>query len=410
MGLKTAPTAYQRMVSWCLARDPEIKCRPYIDDLLHGTKGNAQGQIDEQVLEEHYQSLRRLFACFRKYQLTVKREKCFLFKQRVKFCGHILEKGTRRSAPDKLQAISRWQPEHIRTPTQMKAFLGLTQWYAIYMKDYAKYAAVLSNALTGREPHVEASQRQRAYRVKWTPEMRVAFDAIKTGMQQEVVLDVANPYKNYVIRMDASKYTVGAVLEQEYSKGQLRPVTFFSRKLQGKNGLGQIGWSTREKETYALIATLHKFRSWIADRRVYVKALTDHAALVSWFREDLNTISGLIGRRGRWHEFLSQFNIEVVYTQGKHHIVPNVMSRADACMHGSEADLTGLQQDEAEVKKWEDHQIAGKDCGHAQHVRAVGDTGVGLQDGVRVLFACAPGNGGPDDRPSRGQPPLQPQL
>jgi hypothetical protein len=66
--------------------------------------------------------------------------------------------------------------------------------------------------------------------------MRVAFDAIKTGMQQEVVLDIANPYKDYVIRMDASKYAVGAVLEQEDSKGQLRPVAFFSRKLQGKNG------------------------------------------------------------------------------------------------------------------------------------------------------------------------------
>ena len=238
-------------------------------------------------------------------------------------------------------------------------------------------------------------------------------------MQQEVVLDIANPYKDYVIHMDASKYAVGAVLEQEDSKGQLRPVAFFSRKLQGKNGFGQIGWSTREKETYALIATLHEFLSWIADRRVYVKALTDHAALVSWFREDLNTITGPIGRRGRWHEFLSQFNTEVLYTQGKHHIVPDVMScwaypaceyAPDACMHGSEANLTGLQQDEAEVKKWEDHQIAGKDCGHAQHVRAVGDTGVGLQDKVRVLFACAPENGGPDDRPSQGQPPLQPQL
>ena len=114
MGLKTAPTAYQGMVSWCLAQDPEIKSRPYIDDILHGTRGNAQRNIDESVLEDHYQSLRRLFTCFKKYKLTVKKEKCFLFRQRVKFCGHMLEKGTRRSAPEKLPAISRWQPAHIR--------------------------------------------------------------------------------------------------------------------------------------------------------------------------------------------------------------------------------------------------------------------------------------------------------
>ena len=317
MGLKTAPTAYQRMVSWCLARDPEIKSRPYIDDILHGTRGNAQGNIDESVLEDHYQSLRRLFTCFKKYKLTAKKEKCFLFRQRVKFSEHILEKGTRRSAPEKLAAITRWQPAHIRTPTQMKSFLGLTQWYSIYMQDYAKHAAVLSDALAGMESNVRAGKRQRAYRVKWTPEMHQAFEAIQQGMQEDLVLDIANPHKPYVIRMDASKYAVGAVLEQEDVQGNLRPVAFFSRKLQGGNGMGQIGWSTRGKETYALIATLHiKFRSWIADSRVYVKALTDHAALLSWFREDLNAISDPVGRRGRWHEFLSQFNIEVVYTQG----------------------------------------------------------------------------------------------
>ena len=114
---------------------------------------------------------------------------------------------------------------------------------------------------------------------------------------------------------------------------------------------------------------LHKFRSWIADSRVYVKALTDHAALISWFREDLNTISGPADRRGRWHEFLSQFNIEVVYTQGKHHIAPGVMSRwaypaceyaPDACMHGSESDIVGVVKDEREMRKLEDQQIASR--------------------------------------------------
>ena len=184
-----------------------------------------------------------------------------------------------------------------------------------------------------------------------------------------MVLDIANLHKPYVIGMDASKYAVGAVLEQEDDQGNLRPVVFFSRKLQAKNGMGQIGWSTRKEETYALIATLHKFRSWIADSRVYVKAFTDHAALVSWFGEDLNTISGPVGRRGRWHKFISQFDIEVVYTQGKHHILLDVMSRwpypacgyaPEACMHGSESDMVGEEKDEREMRKWEDQQRASR--------------------------------------------------
>ena len=67
----------------------------------------------------------------------------------------------------------------------------------------------------------------------------------------------------------------------------------------------------REKETYALVAALHKFRGWI-QFGVTVRATTDHRALVHWFREDLGSISGSVGRRERWHEFLSQFHLEVV--------------------------------------------------------------------------------------------------
>ena len=124
----------------------------------------------------------------------------------------------------------------------MKAFLGMTRWYSISMQHYAKHAAVLSDALAGMESNVRAGKRPRACRVKWTPEMHQAFEAMKQGMQEEVVLDIANPHKPYVIRMYASKYAVGAVLEQEDDQGNLRPVAFFSRKLQGKNGMGQIGW------------------------------------------------------------------------------------------------------------------------------------------------------------------------
>ena len=140
----------------------------------------------------------------------------------------------------------------MRKQNQMKAFLGLTQWYSICLQDYAKHAAVLSDALSGRESNVRAGKRQRAYRVKSTPEMHQAFEAFKQGMHEEVVLDIANPRKPYVISMDASKYAVAAVLEHQDDHGNLKPVAFFSRTLQGKNDMGQIRWSTREKETYAL--------------------------------------------------------------------------------------------------------------------------------------------------------------
>ena len=67
----------------------------------------------------------------------------------------------------------------------------------------------------------------------------------------------------FYLRCDSSTYTVGGVIEQMGSAGSLRAVAFVSRKLQGKEGYGQRGWSIREKETYTIVATLYKFRSWL---------------------------------------------------------------------------------------------------------------------------------------------------
>ena len=63
-----------------------------------------------------------------------------------------------------------------------------------------------------------------------------------------------------------------------------------------------MGWSIHEKETYAILLTLQKFRSWLASSLVRIKILSDHKSLQYWYSEDLNKMVGAIGRRGRWHE------------------------------------------------------------------------------------------------------------
>ena len=56
-----------------------------------------------------------------------------------------------------------------------------------------------------------------------------AFDAIKKGMLENVVLQIANPYKPFILRTDASGYAIGAVLIQLDSEGKERPVAFYSK-------------------------------------------------------------------------------------------------------------------------------------------------------------------------------------
>ena len=79
-------------------------------------------------------------------------------------------------------------------------------------------------------------------------------NSTKQALVQEAMLHIPNPATPFFFDTDASAFAVGEVLSQEDGDGNLRPVAFFSLKLQGKGNQSQRGWSVREKETYALVA------------------------------------------------------------------------------------------------------------------------------------------------------------
>ena len=94
------------------------------------------------------------------------------------------------------------------------------------------------------------------------------------------------------------------------------PVAFCSRKLTP----GQVRtWSPREKETYAIVLALQKWASWVGLQPILI--LTDHKALEAWAHEHLDTPSGPVGRRARWHELLNKFDLSVEYVPEKENAV-----------------------------------------------------------------------------------------
>ena len=88
------------------------------------------------------------------------------------------------------------------------------------------------------------------------------------------------------------------------------PVGFFSRKLAN----GKLNWTPREKDTYVVVSALRKWASWIGLQPVLIT--TDHKSLEDWVGGKMDTPSGPAGRRARWHETLSKFDLEVRYIPG----------------------------------------------------------------------------------------------
>jgi hypothetical protein len=171
-------------------------------------------------------------------------------------------------------------------------------------------------------------------------------------------LQRVNPDRPFILRVDASGYAVGAVLEQLENSDDMPseadvktrktvPIAFMSRKLAE----GQRKWVPREQETYAIICALEKWESWIGLQPILV--LTDHQALEHWTKEVLNPPSGPVGRRARWHQILSRFDITVGYIPGKDNHLADVMSRWAYPASQASRDISrhGSAQDKLEMKE-----------------------------------------------------------
>ena len=159
-------------------------------------------------------------------------------------------------------------------------------------------------------------------------------------------VDLDKPFRLYT---DASDTAIGAELQQEID-GEWRPVALFSRKLTGS----QNNWSTREKETYAIVAALRKWHEYIGFQPVEVRS--DHRSLENWITEHIDTPSGPRGRRARWHETFSQFDLTINYVPGPDNTIADAMSRYPATCARQDISVHGDLEAKEEVKRMEQEE------------------------------------------------------
>ena len=175
-------------------------------------------------------------------------------------------------------------------------------------------------------------------KVVWSAKELESFELLKNKLAERLELFQVDMEKPFILHCDASEHAIGAELCQKDSEGKERPVGFFSRKM----AKSQMNWTPREKETYEIVAALRKWSGYIGFQPVIVT--TDHKSIEDWVTEHVDTPSGPRGRRARWHETLSQFDIQIEYIPGPTNIVADALSRwaypassgrEDVCFHGS---------------------------------------------------------------------------
>ena len=172
-------------------------CIIYLDDII----------VFSKTLEEHLSRLRAVFEKLKKAEMKPKPSKCEFFKQELTYLGYGVSKNGIQTDSKKVETICKW-PVPINV-TEVRSFLGFTNYYQRFIKKYAQVAKPLYKLILGEN----ASKKQNS--IRWDLECQEAFDKFKELCTTTPILAYADYFgKPFKLHTDASVLGLGAVLYQ----------------------------------------------------------------------------------------------------------------------------------------------------------------------------------------------------
>ena len=130
--------------------------------------------------------------------------------------GHIVSSSGIKTDPRKVEAVKTWTIP--KTITDVRSFLGFTNYYRRFIKDYAKVARPLNALISGGN----ASKKKSL--IEWSNDCQKAFDELKKLCTSAPVLAYANYKKEFQLHTDGSELGLGGVLYQKDDQGNQRVI------------------------------------------------------------------------------------------------------------------------------------------------------------------------------------------
>jgi hypothetical protein len=186
----------------------------------------------------------------------------------------------------KIQTMTDWEiPKNVR---HVQLFLGFTNLYRRFIRDYSSIAALLYNIT------------EKGKTFYWSNECNHAFRTLKKCLTTAPLLVTprTGPNATFVRSTGASNKGIGAVLLQEQPDGSLRPCSYYAKTLNK----AQRKYPIYDQELLAIAAALNEYHIYIEGCSSFV-VITDHRPLIHIHATQPN-----IGRRHfSWVSVLSQY-------------------------------------------------------------------------------------------------------
>ncbi|XP_058449089.1 uncharacterized protein K02A2.6-like [Malaya genurostris] len=294
-GVSSAPAIFQREISQLLGDIPGVSV--FLDDI----------KVTAPDDESHLRRLRMILKKLDDHGLRLNVAKCEFFADRIEYCGFVIDREGIRKMKTKMDAIQ--EMPRPRNREQVRAFVGLINYYGRFMKNLSSRIYPINNLLKENVPFL------------WNDDCDKAFCWVKNEIQSDSVLVHYDPKHPLVLATDASPYGVGAVLSHLYPDGTERPIHYASQTLN----ISQQNYIQVDKEAYAIIFGVKKFYQYIYGRKFIL--VTDNKAVTQILapHKGLPAFSAL--RMQHYAVFLESFDYEIRFRPSKENANADAMSR-----------------------------------------------------------------------------------
>ncbi|UYV72254.1 hypothetical protein LAZ67_9002361, partial [Cordylochernes scorpioides] len=292
-GLANAPAEFQRLMHTVLGPLLNKKAFCYLDDVI----------IPAKDWREMIERLREVLERIRSAKLTLKPSKCEFGRREVEFLGYVISTGGLKPGPRKIKAIEEFpEPKNVH---DIRRFLGLTNFFRRFVKDFARKAEPLSR-LTKKGSQFE-----------WKEEQRRSFGGLRKDLVEYPVLPHYNPELKTEVHCDASAEGLAGMVLQMDEDCKWRLVYCVSKKTTEAEKM----YHSSRLELMAIVWTLDRLRQFIVGIKFTV--VTDFQALVY-----MNAKKTTNPQIARWYNLIQEYDFEIRHKPGEKMAHVDGMSRA----------------------------------------------------------------------------------
>ena len=300
-GLCNAPAMFQHLMQNCLGELNLSFGMVYLDDVI----------VYSETLEDHFTWLQAIFDCFTHHGLKLKPTKCHFFKEEIMYLGHEISAKGMLPGQKGVEEIAQ-----MGTPTMytgVRKFIRAVGYFHRFIKNFTRISKPLNDLLGC------GNSKLKNHPVSLTTATKEAFYTLKKKCAMAHVLAFADLKRPFLLEMDASKYGLGAVLQQVQEDRKFHPVGYASHALCGSEA-NYISWKL---EFLALKwAVTKQFKGYLMYKPFTM--CTDNNLLTyiltTW---NLDTTGHC------WVSAFTRFDFKLEYLHGTDNRVANVLNRME---------------------------------------------------------------------------------